>query len=348
MEKLLLIVDDSKEIIEVIENIVGNLFDRVISVSNVDEAKEKICDHKFSLVILDVKVEDRNGAEVIKFLNDHPENQNSLYPIFILSGIINAEFAEKFSDRFAAIMLKPFEHEHFFSKVKDIIEAPFFDIEKEIEVSCELPFPLPELDQKVKKVLEGVKKSTRLKQLFAEIQVDRSDDNYIMSHVGVLINISTAICTKMEWNTDKTLEKFVYAAYLHDMALASRPDLARVHGSVFELELIQDQLSAADHKLVTEHPLIAANKIDDLDEIPPDVGTIVRQHHELPKENGFPSKLSHSKITPLATVFIVAHDLTHYILENPKWTVAEYVAKGKVKFKGPHFAKVLSALSEMT
>jgi len=74
---------------------------------------------------------------------------------------------------------------------------------------------------------------------------------------------------------------------------------------------------------------------------------IVKQHHELPNEKGYPSKLSFSKITPLASVFIMAHDLTHFIIDNPKWTIKDYIAKNKSKYKGAHFSKILAALNDL-
>jgi HD-GYP domain-containing protein (c-di-GMP phosphodiesterase class II) len=215
------------------------------------------------------------------------------------------------------------------------------------EIPCVLPFPIPQLEQKVKNVMEQVKKNAKLKQLFGELTVDRSGDNFMLTHIGMLINISTGICNKLEWTTDKTLEKFVYAAYLHDMAISDRSDLAKFKGNIYDLEMSKDKYSPQDYKLLFEHSILAAKKIETLTEIPADVAMIVRQHHELPNEKGYPAKLSFNKITPLSSVFIVAHDLTHYILENPQWTIKDYLLKSKSKFKGAHFARILSGLADM-
>ena len=350
MEKVLLIVDDSKEIIDVVQELLKDQFDRIETAATVEDAQKKLSETTFSFMILDIKLETRNGAEVVKYLVENPGNENNKCPVLILSGIINSQFAEKFGSRFAGVVMKPFDHEKFIGMVKSIMltgKAEPEDIADFPEAPCELPFPIPQLEQKVAKVLDSVKKNSKLKQLFAEMPIDRSANNYIMAHIGMLINISTGICMKMEWSTDKTLEKFVFAAYLHDMAISHRPELARVHGSLFEIELMQEKLSPADLKIVMDHSTLAANKVGTIPEIPPDVELIIRQHHELPKENGWPAKLSHAKITPLATVFIVAHDLTDYIIDNPKWELKDYMVKAKAKFKGPHFSKVLSALNEM-
>jgi response regulator RpfG family c-di-GMP phosphodiesterase len=351
MEKILLIVDDHPEIIDVVAEILKDQFDRIVSAASVEEAKQTLNETVFSFMILDIKLDSRNGAEVVKYLMDNPENENNKCPIMILSGIVTAEFAEKFGTRFAGVVMKPFNHEKLITMVRNALMTGKADPENSDdfpEAPCVLPFTIPELEQKVTKVLEAVKKNSKLKQLFAEINVDRSANNYVMGHIGMVINISTCICMKLDWSTEKTLEKFVYASYLHDMAISHRPDLARVHGSLFEIELLKEKLSANEMKLIIEHPTLAANKVATISEIPPDVELMIRQHHELPKENGWPSKLSHNKITPLATVFIVSHDLADYIIDNPKWELKDFMAKAKAKYKGQHFAKVLSALNEMT
>lgn len=228
MEKVLLIVDDSPEIVDVVTEILQNQFDRIVSATSVEEAKQKLNDTVFSLMILDIKLDSKNGAEVVKYLIDNPKNENNKCPVFILSGIITAEFAEKFGTRFAGVVMKPFDHQKLLTMVKNVLllgTSEPQNSEDFPEAPCELPFPIPELEHKVKKVLSGVKKNGKLKQLFAEMNIDRSDNNYILVHIGMLINIATAISIKLEWISDKTLEKFVYASYLHDMAISHRPDL---------------------------------------------------------------------------------------------------------------------------
>jgi response regulator RpfG family c-di-GMP phosphodiesterase len=351
MDKVLLIVDDNPEIIDVVVEILKDQFDRIVSAATVEEAQQKLNEMVFSFLILDIKLEDRNGAEVVKYLMDNPANENNKCPILILSGIVTEEFAEKFGKRFAGVVMKPFNHEKLTTMVKSVFHTGVADPESSEdfpEAPCDLPFSIPELEQRVSKVLASVKKNAKLKLLFAELNIDRSVDNYVMAHIGMIINISTGICMKMEWSTEKTLEKFVYASYLHDMAISHRPDLARVHGSLFEVELLKDKLSANEMRLIMEHPTMAANKVATISEVPVDVEMMIRQHHELPKENGWPSKLSHTKITPLATVFIISHDLADYIMDHPKWELKDFMAKAKAKYKGQHFAKVLSALNDMT
>lgn len=348
MGKHLLIIDDNKEVLDIVSEILTDLFDKVFTACSVEDAQNLLSDNVFSFVILDINLEGRNGAEVIKYLVDAPENPNKNAPFVIISGIITPQFIQKNNQRFAGVLMKPFEH----NELRDIVEhvlvgkKPTARLEDLPYIKCDLPFPIIQLEQRVNKVMEGVKKNSRLKDLFAKMNVDRSGDNYILTHIGMLINISTGICIQLEWNTDKTLEKFVYAAYLHDMALSDRPDLAKIN-SFEELESKKESLSEYDYKLVLEHPNIADRSLEGIREIPPDVALIIKQHHELPKGTGFPTKMTFQKITPLSTIFIVAADLTEYILDNPKWSMSVYIKLAKSKFKGSHFTKVLSVLEEM-
>jgi HD-GYP domain-containing protein (c-di-GMP phosphodiesterase class II) len=209
-----------------------------------------------------------------------------------------------------------------------------------------MPFPVAQLEHLVGKVLDQIKKNPQLKNLFSKLKIDRTGD-YMQARIGTLINISTSLSVKLEWNTDKTLEKFVFAAYLHDMALEGRSDLVKISNAEM-IEKVKSSLSESDYKLLLEHSIIATDTLMQYKEIPDDVVVMVKQHHELPKETGYPGKISHQKITPLSTVFIVAHDLTDYIMSTPNWKLDKYLLKAREKFRGSHFNKVLSALADMT
>jgi response regulator RpfG family c-di-GMP phosphodiesterase len=355
MEKRLLIIDDNKEVVEVVSEVLADLFEVIESANNVEEAERLLTNNEYSLIFLDINLENRNGAEVVKFLIQSSGNPNKNTPFVIISGIITPQFVDRYQKRFAGIIMKPFDHIDLKNTVEEIMGIRPVPESRSIEdtpldeipyLKCDLPFPMVQLEQRVNKILDQVRKSSKLKHLFSQMNVDRSADNYIFSHIGMLINISTAICMHMEWNTDKTLEKFVYASYLHDMALASRPDLARIN-TLEALEAQKDSLPPSEYKIVFEHPNIAARSIEGIREIPQDVAMIIRQHHELPKETGFPSKCGFQKIAPLSVVFIIAHDLTEYIIANPKWNIEEYITKSRSKFKGSHFSKILFLLSDI-
>jgi CheY-like chemotaxis protein len=123
MDKKLLIIDDTDELVNVVRELLSNVFTEIISSSTVEDALKKINDQQFSCVILDINLEGRNGAEIVKFLKDNPKNLNKDVPIIIMSGIINAQFIEKNQARFAGILTKPFEHNDLHKMVSEILRA---------------------------------------------------------------------------------------------------------------------------------------------------------------------------------------------------------------------------------
>lgn len=367
MEKRLLIIDDNKEVTAIVSHVLSYLFDAIDIANSVGKAKKYLVNRNYTIVFLDIDLDKRNGAEILQFLIDNPENANNEASFVILSGIITPQFVDRYQNRFAGILMKPFEHEdlvlmvdNIFTKLEgkkaiglDDEEAGEFPEEfahEFTEVKYDFPFPIIQLPLRVHKILGQVKKSVKLNQLLRGMKIDRSDNNYFLTHIGILINIASAICVQIEWDSDKTLEKFVYAAYFHDMVLANRLDLIKVN-SQYDLDKLKESCSTDEYYLVFEHANIAANIVKNVPGIPADVEGIIRQHHEHPNGAGFPAKCSEQKIMPLSVVFIVAHDFTDYIISNPKWdpnnlrgSVEDYLAGASRRYQGIHFTKVFRAL----
>ena len=358
MKNSLLIIDDDPGIRAIFSELLSEHFENISYSDTVEDAFLKLANETFSLIILDIDINGRNGAEVILFLRENPGNENNQSPVILASRLINMQFIERNFNRFAGIIMKPFDHSELVDLVKEILikDDSINDDPKSISadgneevvpyLTCAMPFPVPQLDSMVNKMLDQVRKTSKLKNLFKSLKIDRTPGSFAQARIGLIINISVGISAKLDWSSDKTLEKFVYAAYLHDMALAGRADLALI-SSLEQLESMKSTLSEEDYKLVLDHPNIAANTIEDYKEISTDVVAILRQHHELPYGNGFPAKISYNKITPLATIFIVAMDLAEYILHEPNWKIDKYLLKGREKFKGIHFMKVLEAVKNM-
>jgi response regulator RpfG family c-di-GMP phosphodiesterase len=351
MDKSLLIIDDDANILEIIAETLVEKFSKISTCSSVDEGIKILDSTKLDLVILDINLGGRNGAEIIKHLITTTSSINKETPVLICSGIINQSFITKNINKFAGIILKPFDLNELSELVESILSGKKTILEVDINsevpnAPCVLPFTIPQLELKVNRIMDQVKKNSKLKSLFANLKISNDPENYMLEHIGMVINISTAISMALEWSTEKTLEKFVYAAYLHDMALNDRPDLAKIANST-ALEAMKENLSRSDYKIVFEHSNLAALKIEEINEIPSDVAQIVRQHHENPKGEGFPSKLGATKISPLGAVFIVAHDMTDYIISTSNWTVDKFIQNVKINYKGQHFNKILQALDKL-
>lgn len=130
---------------------------------------------------------------------------------------------------------------------------------------------------------------------------------------------------------------------MHDLPLVEDPELAKINdpkvfaNSKFALEEYQVDL-------VQNHATKMAELVKQLPVCPVDADKIIEQHHELPNRSGRPNGLSGARIIPLASLFIVSHDLVDYIIDHPDWTFPAYVKKVKTKFLGSSFKKILSSL----
>lgn len=200
-----------------------------------------------------------------------------------------------------------------------------------------------EVSDKVAKTLKAVKKVPALAKLLKKLNVSRNPDEYCKQHVGLLCKICTAICHVMEWRQETTIEKLVFVSYLHDITLSDHPHLARLQ-SLEEFEKVKDDLSPKEHKLFLEHPRQIKDLVDKMPEAPADASNIILQHHENCAGTGFPSGHSSNRLLPLTAVFIIAHDLVTYILNNPKWDIVTFTELSAEKYTGANFNKVLRKL----
>ncbi len=212
----------------------------------------------------------------------------------------------------------------------------------------------PEMAQftktKVMETIDEVKNKPHLSVLLQRLSRDR--DKYISSHSALLAHIACSIATQMDWTTDGTYQKLTLAAFLHDINLKNET-LAAL-GTMKEVEARASEFSAHDLKDYKEHPMTGAELARKFEEVPPDVDVIIAQHHERPDGSGFPRGLTHTRIAPIASVFIVAHDFTDFILSLPEdanplsdENLERFVGLHRSAFRSVSFRKVLAAIKSL-
>jgi hypothetical protein len=78
------------------------------------------------------------------------------------------------------------------------------------------------------------------------------------------------------------------------------------------------------------------------------VDIIVQQHHERPNGSGFPRGLLFNYISPLSSLFIVAHDLTQEILfKRASFSLPNFIVEKKAVLNQGNFKKVFAALEKV-
>ncbi|OUR93720.1 hypothetical protein A9Q84_19860 [Halobacteriovorax marinus] len=218
---------------------------------------------------------------------------------------------------------------------KDINEI--FEITEELE---------KELGEKVGKAVKAVQKVPHLSKLLKKLNVSRNGDDYCKSHVGLLCKLTTAICHIMDWKQDATIEKLVFVSYLHDITLSDFPHLARIQ-SKEELRKLGDKISPDEKKVFLEHPEVIKKLVDEMPEAPADASNIILQHHENCQGTGFPFGHSANRLLPLTAVFIIAHDLVSFIIDDPNWDMKVFAELASERYSGANFNKIVRKLKTL-
>jgi HD-GYP domain-containing protein (c-di-GMP phosphodiesterase class II) len=149
--------------------------------------------------------------------------------------------------------------------------------------------------------LQNIMKKRSTKTLFYKIDFDRADPDYVKLHIKLLCELLCGVGTKMGWISDKTLDKLIYVAYMHDVSLFNQPKLAKIQSKA---ELERAELTADEKKLVLDAPLYAAELARQDQQSYPDAVKILLQQRELPDGSGFPYGINGSQLTPLSCLFI--------------------------------------------
>ena len=107
--KSLLVVDDEVMFLDLVEECIEDDFEHVVKASNIEQAKDKLMEKMYDAILVDIDLSDGNGAEIIKYISDWKPCDNDGTPIVVMSGLVNDDFRDKFKDKFAGILAKPFK-----------------------------------------------------------------------------------------------------------------------------------------------------------------------------------------------------------------------------------------------
>ena len=183
------------------------------------------------------------------------------------------------------------------------------------------------------------------KKFLAALEKGGGDAHYLRQHIHLLCQVMAGLGTRLGWISDKSVDKLIYIAYLHDIRFAQHPHLARIQGKR-DFVQIEATLSEEEKVAFLESPAYAAEIArQDLSSFP-DAIKILMQQKELPDTSGFPQGISGAQIAPLSSLFIVSHYFVDYMIENPSWSIDEFIKIHKSLLKGNYFQKIMQALQE--
>ncbi|MBW2038542.1 MAG: response regulator [Deltaproteobacteria bacterium] len=315
----ILIVDDEKENLYLLETLLkGNDYE-VVSATNGAEALEKLRAERFGMIIADILMPVMDGFQLCREVKGDDKLKDSLF-IFYTATYIDEkdeEFALKLgADKF---IRKPAEPDEFIKTIKSLIrdvekgkveprkpiseekevfklyserlvkklEKKMLDLEREITERKHVEKELQHSLEKVRKILGGI---IQTMALIVEIR-----DPYTAGHQRRVMDLACAIAREMGISGEQ-IEGLRLAASIHD--------IGKIHIPA-EILSKPEQLSEIEFDMIKTHPRVGYDILKTV-EFPWPVAQIVLQHHERQDGSGYPQGLSGDDILLETRILAVA------------------------------------------
>ncbi len=189
--------------------------------------------------------------------------------------------------------------------------------------------------------VKAMGKDPNLAEILEKLKL--SEGKYIATHSTLCAYLSCAIASQLQWGSESTFHKLSLAAFLHDMTLENH-SLAAI-STLEELQRAGSSFTAEEIRAYKDHPTQAAEMAKRMTEVPPDVDTIIHQHHEKPDGTGFPRGIGHTYIAPLSSVFIIAHELGDCLLKTDQdFNLDSFLNQVRDKYKSHKFKKSIDSI----
>ena len=164
-------------------------------------------------------------------------------------------------------------------------------------------------------------------------------------HTSQLALLTCGFCYQLGWQSESTQMKLGLASLMHDIA---------VDEAAYQDIQLWNQAATDQHDKTPaiikyrNHPIEAASMLLKMKSLPADVDQIILQHHEAKDGLGFPRGLTASRISPMATIFIITEDLITFMEKshNIEEKVELFLKYRESKYNSGNFKKVFEAFKE--
>lgn len=149
------------------------------------------------------------------------------------------------------------------------------------------------------------------------------------------------------WDAQETLAKLCCAAFFHDLKVENR-EFAK-YQRLEDLEFAEQEglMTSEEVKKYLTHPILAAEQLRKIKELPAEVDVIVEQHHETPDGTGFPRKTGHAYISQISALFIIAHDMVSELYKiGSRFSMFNFFDSRKEMHNRGNFRRVINDLNK--
>lgn len=223
-------------------------------------------------------------------------------------------------------------HKEFANKRKvEILGATMNGVFQELEIVGLSSATLEQAKAILKSTVDLVEAKPILSDLL-EALGKLSDE--ILAHSMAVSLISVGIGNNMGWTQSVTLEKLALGGLFHDVGMRQLPKaLINKPYALLDFEEIQ---------ALESHPQRGVAIMQSVGFIPEDVISIIHEHQENLAGQGYPRRLKHHRIHPLARVVSLADCFSEHVMKgvnNPSPKSAVEALKYISENQGPLFAK---------
>ncbi|WP_321403836.1 response regulator [Maridesulfovibrio sp.] len=274
-DKLVLVVDDSKYILNVVESGLTSAGFKVITARNGLEAFEMVSEVAPHLILSDINMPVMDGIKLCEKVQNHPGLSHIPF-VIMSSGSDRRTMRELLHKGAAAFLVKPFN-----------IDQLVITAEKLLSDHFQIILQQRELFKKERTLLMG--------SITSLIQALEARDSYTKGHSDTVSNLSVSIAKKLGLKESER-ERIAFAARLHDLGkIGIRDDILLKNGPLTDNEFAK----------IKEHPVLGADILSPIPSME-DIIPAVLHHHEKMNGTGYPHGLSGNKIPLWARIISTA------------------------------------------
>jgi response regulator RpfG family c-di-GMP phosphodiesterase len=163
-----------------------------------------------------------------------------------------------------------------------------------------------------------------------------TDHEYIFVHSILNCFMTTALAQAYKFENEFAQEYLALASFFHDASLEAHQ--VKNEGRFLKAAALKLPINKEDWLWIKDHPESSANMLALWPPCPPEVITIIRQHHEKPDGTGFPDGIRAEKIAELSACFIIAEEIVISYLElKDRLAVEKHLRSLEVMYKDAPF-----------
>ncbi|MCR9203229.1 MAG: hypothetical protein NXH75_01540 [Halobacteriovoraceae bacterium] len=149
-------------------------------------------------------------------------------------------------------------------------------------------------------------------EVFGVLEKSIKGENYCSEHSFLLAFLGGAILKESPYSDHKSALALTLAAFFHDVTVED-PELAKIQNlNEYKYKI----MGYEEQEEYLQHPQKAMKLLGEIEGIPAECFSIIENHHENYQGTGFPQGLDYKRLSPLSSIFNLAHELALYIYDS--------------------------------